>query len=190
VLAAGRNVNVLVMDTEVYSNTGGQASKATPIGSIAKFAAAGKRIGKKDLGLISMTYGYIYVASVNMGANKPQVLKALLEAEAYDGPSIVIAYSTCINHGIDMRHTMAHQKAAADAGHWPIYRFDPRLKLEGKNPMVWESKEPSIPFKDYILNERRYSQLKSIAPTEVDQVFLDAENDAKKRFAMLKHLAE
>ncbi len=189
VLAAGKNVNVLVLDTEVYSNTGGQASKATPIAAIAKFAASGKKMGKKDLGLISMSYGHIYVASVNMGANKMQVLKALLEAEAYDGPSIVIAYSGCISHGFNMTNVMAESKLATDSGHWPLYRFDPRLTQEGKNPLQWESKDPSVPFKDYIMNERRYSSLKDLFPDHAEELYEKSEQDAKRRFDHLKKLS-
>ena len=190
VLASGRNVNVLVMDTEVYSNTGGQASKATPIGAVAKFAAAGKKIGKKDLGLISMTYGYIYVASVNMGANKAQLLKALQEAEAYDGPSLVIAYAPCINHGVNLTHAQAIMKKAADSGHWPLYRFNPANKAEGKPAFTWESKEPSIDFKDYILDERRFTMLRGSNPDEAEELYRLSEEDARKRFATLKKMAD
>ena len=144
VLAMGEDVNILVMDTEVYSNTGGQASKATPTGSTAKFAAAGKRTKKRDLGAISMTYGYIYTAQVCMGANHNQLIKALAEAEAYEGPSIVIAYSPCINHGINMGKSQAEEKKAVEAGYWHLYRYNPELKEQGKNPFTLDSKEPTM----------------------------------------------
>src|SRR5690606_22471248 len=143
VLASGDDVNVLVLDTEVYSNTGGQSSKATPTGAIAKFAAAGKRVKKKDLGLIAMSYGYVYVASVSMGANKNQTLKAIVEAERYPGPSLVIAYSPCINHGINMGKSQREGQLAVEAGYWPLYRYNPALTLAGKNPFILDSKEPT-----------------------------------------------
>jgi len=190
VLASGRNVNVLVVDTEVYSNTGGQASKATPIAAVAQFAAAGKKIGKKDLGLISMTYGYIYVASVNMGANKAQLLKAIREAEAYDGPSLIIAYAPCINHGVDLTHAQAIMKKACDAGHWPLYRYNPANEAEGKSAFTWESREPAIDFKEYILDERRYTMLKGSNPDEAEELYRLSEEDARKRFARLKKMAD
>ena len=159
VLASGRNVNVLVLDTEVYSNTGGQSSKATPLGAVAKFAAGGKTTPKKDLGMLAMSYGSIYVAQVAMGANDAQTVKAFLEAEAYPGPSLIIAYSHCIAHGIDMTKGMHQQKLATDCGYWPLYRFNPLLKQEGKNPLQLDSGAPKIPFKDYALNETRYRVL-------------------------------
>ena len=145
VLASGRNVNVLVLDTEVYSNTGGQASKSTPRAAVAKFAMSGKGMPKKDLGLIAMSYGYVYVARVAMGSNDQQTLRAFLEAESYDGPSLIIAYSHCIAHGYDMAKGLEQQKLAVQSGHWPMYRYDPRLVDQGKNPLVIDSKEPSIP---------------------------------------------
>ena len=143
VLAMDMDVNVLVLDTEVYSNTGGQSSKSTPTGSVAKFAAAGKRTRKKDLGLMAMSYGYVYVASVAMGANPAQLVKAVSEAEAYPGPSIIIAYAPCINHGIDMGRSQAEEKKAVESGYWPLYRFNPSLGDEGQNPFVLDSKEPT-----------------------------------------------
>ncbi len=139
-IASGYDVNILVLDTEVYSNTGGQSSKSTPTGAVAKFAASGKPTRKKELGRMAMTYGYVYVASVAMGANKNQVLKAILEAESYDGPSLIIAYAPCINHGINMGRSQNEEKLAVEAGYWPLYRFDPRLKEEGKNPFTLDSK--------------------------------------------------
>jgi pyruvate-ferredoxin/flavodoxin oxidoreductase len=140
VVAMGRDVNILVLDTEVYSNTGGQSSKSTPMGAVAKFAASGKKTRKKDLGLMAMSYGYVYVASVAMGANKNQVLKAILEAESYNGPSLIIAYAPCINHGINMGLSQEEEKKAVDTGYWSLYRYDPRRKAEGKNPFILDSK--------------------------------------------------
>ena len=159
VLASGRNVNILVLDTEVYSNTGGQASKSTPRAAVAKFAAKGKGLPKKDLGMIAMAYGYVYVARVAMGANDQHTLKAFLEAEAYDGPSLIIAYSHCIAHGIDMRKGLDQQKAAVNCGFWPLYRYNPALIDEGKNPLSLDSKDPTISFEDYAYNETRYRML-------------------------------
>jgi len=164
VIASGKNVNILVMDTEVYSNTGGQASKATGLGAIAKFAAGGKPTPKKNLGKIAMDYGYVYVAQVAMGANENQLIKAFQEAEAYDGPSLVIAYSHCIAHGIDMSKGLHQQKLANETGYWPVYRFDPRLKEEGKNPFQLDSKPPKKPLRDYIYNEQRYRLLTQTNP--------------------------
>ncbi|MFH1428809.1 MAG: pyruvate:ferredoxin (flavodoxin) oxidoreductase [Candidatus Margulisiibacteriota bacterium] len=190
VLASGNNVNVLVLDTEVYSNTGGQASKATPRGAVAKFAASGKKLGKKNLGLMMTTYGNVYVASVNMGANKIQVLKALVEAEQYDGPSIVIAYSPCIAHGINMANSLAEEKLAADTGYWPIYRYNPVLSEEGKDPFTWESKEPTADFKDFVNNERRYTTLSNADPKEADRLFELAKKDNTARFEAIKNLKQ
>jgi pyruvate-ferredoxin/flavodoxin oxidoreductase len=189
VLAAGRNVNVLVLDTEVYSNTGGQASKATPLASTAKFAVAGKRQGKKNLGLMAMSYGYVYVASISMGANRNQCLKAFAEAEAYDGPSIILAYSPCINHGFDMMDSAEHQKTAVECGYWPLYRYDPTAE-DGKH-FRWESKDPKLSFQEFLANERRYTSLaRTISKDEAEQLFKDAETDAMKRFELFKKLAE
>ncbi|HPZ07625.1 MAG TPA: pyruvate:ferredoxin (flavodoxin) oxidoreductase [Candidatus Eremiobacteraeota bacterium] len=189
VIACNYNVNILVLDTEVYSNTGGQSSKATPLAATAKFATAGKRTGKKDLGLMAMSYGYVYVASVAMGANRNQTLKAFLEAEAYEGPSIIIAYSPCINHGINMRMTQDEQKLAVEAGYWPIYRYDPRLARDGKNPLIFEAKDPKVSFDKYIKNENRYRTLTRICPGEAEALFEAAEKDAKRRFEYYKKLA-
>ncbi|RPJ26254.1 MAG: pyruvate:ferredoxin (flavodoxin) oxidoreductase, partial [Chloroflexi bacterium] len=159
VLASGRNVNILVLDTEVYSNTGGQASKSTPRAAVAKFAMGGKGMPKKDMGLIAMSYGYVYVARIAMGANDQQTLRAILEAEAYDGPSLIIAYSHCIAHGYDLARGLEQQKLAVQSGYWPLYRYDPRLADEGKNPLLIESQEPSIPLSQYAYNETRYKML-------------------------------
>ncbi len=184
VLASGENVNVLVFDTEVYSNTGGQASKASPTASIAKFAAAGKRVKKKDLGMIAATYGYVYVAQVAMGADKNQFMKALIEAESYDGPSLIIAYAPCINHGIKagMGKTQNRMKEAVDAGYWHLWRFDPRLKEAGKNPFILDSKAPTVEFKDFLMGEVRYTSLKSQFADVADQLFEQAAKEAKDRY--------
>ena len=186
VLATGRDVNVLVLDTEVYSNTGGQASKATPIGAVAKFANAGKRQGKKSLGLMCMSYGYIYVASIAMGASRNQTMKALLEAEAYDGPSIVIAYAPCIAHGINMMKSQTEQKRAVACGYWPLYRFNPKLE----KPFTWETKDPTGSYREFLEGERRYTALNSTAPDDANELFALAEADAKKRFELLRNLGE
>jgi pyruvate-ferredoxin/flavodoxin oxidoreductase len=192
VLASGENVNVLVFDTEVYSNTGGQSSKATPIAAVAKFAASGKRINKKDLGMIAATYGYVYVAQVAMGADKNQFLKALIEAESYDGPSLIIAYAPCINHGIKagMGKTQNRMKEAVDAGYWHLWRFDPRLKEQGKNPFTLDSKAPSTNFNDFLMGEVRYTTLKGQFPELADQLFENAAKGAKDRYDGYVRLAK
>jgi len=190
VVAMNRNVNLLVLDTEVYSNTGGQASKATPTGSVAKFAASGKKTGKKDLGRMAMSYGYVYVASVAMGANMNQCLKAFLEAEAYDGPSIIIAYSPCINHGIDMRKSQAEEKLAVDTGYWILYRYNPLLAKDGKNPLVLDSKEPKLEYEAFLKNEIRYRTLVQQYPEIAKELFAQAAEEAKKRYAIFKRMAE
>ncbi len=190
VLAMGQDVNVLVVDTEVYSNTGGQASKATPTGSVAKFAAAGKRTRKKDLGLMAMSYGYVYVASVSMGASPAQLVKAVTEAEAYPGPSLIIAYAPCINHGINMGKTQAEEKKAVETGYWPLYRFNPTLGEQGENPFILDSKEPTLPYGDFLKGERRYTTLTTQFPEAAEKLFADAENEAKKRLETYKKLAE
>lgn len=184
VLASGENVNVLVFDTEVYSNTGGQASKATPTAAIALFAASGKKVKKKDLGMITTTYGYVYVAQVAMGANKNQFMKALQEAESYDGPSIIIAYAPCIAHGIKigMGRTQERTKMAVDAGYWHMWRFDPRLKEAGQNPFILDSKAPTASFKEFLLGETRYTTLLSQFPDKADELFATAEAEAKDRY--------
>ncbi|MCY2930058.1 MAG: pyruvate:ferredoxin (flavodoxin) oxidoreductase [Planctomycetota bacterium] len=189
VLASGRNINVLVMDTQVYSNTGGQCSKATPVGAVAKFAAGGKPMGKKDLGLIAMTYGNIYVAQIAMGASDAQTVKAFAEAESYDGPSLIIAYSHCIAHGIDMGRANAQEKLAVDSGAWWLYRYDPRLRAEGKNPLQLDSKAPSIPLQDYIYNETRFQMLTKAAPERAAQLLALGQAEVNARRKFYEHLA-
>ncbi|MFO7585201.1 MAG: pyruvate:ferredoxin (flavodoxin) oxidoreductase [Anaerolineales bacterium] len=189
VIASGRNVNILVLDTEVYSNTGGQASKATPTGAVAKFAMAGKGIAKKDLGLIAMSYGYVYVARVAMGANDQQTLKAILEAEAFDGPSIVIAYSHCIAHGIDMTKGLDQQKLAVQSGHWNLFRYNPDLTAEGKNPLQIDSKEPSIPLEEYIYKETRYRMLTQSDEERAEMLLKSAQADVKSRWRFYQQMA-
>ena len=185
VLASGKNVNVLVVDTEVYSNTGGQASKATPVGAIAKFAAAGKRVRKKDLGLIASTYGYVYCAQIAMGADNAQTLKAIREAEAYDGPSIIIAYAPCINHGIrkGMGHAQEEQKAAVECGYWHLWRYNPALEEEGKNPFTLDSKTPDWDkFEDFLKGEVRYASVQKQYPAEAAELFAAAKANAQWRY--------
>lgn len=192
VLASGENVNVLVFDTEVYSNTGGQASKATPIGAVAKFAAAGKNMKKKDLGMIAATYGYVYVAQVAMGADKNQFLKAITEAEKHDGPSLILAYAPCINHGIrgGMGKTQEQEDLAVKSGYWHLYRFNPARKAAGENPFVLDSKEPTLSFIDFIKSETRYTSLEKAFPEIAKELFAKAEVDAKEKYAAYKKLAE
>ena len=190
VVAMNRNVNLLVLDTEVYSNTGGQASKSTPTGSRAKFASSGKKTVKKDLGRMVMSYGYVYVASVAMGANMNQCLKAFLEAEAYDGPSLIIAYSPCINHGIDMSKSQQEEKLAVDTGYWILYRYNPMLAREGKNPFILDSKEPKLDYETFLKNEIRYRSVMQDYPDIARQLFAQAAQEAKKRFEYYKKLAE
>ncbi|MDR0863995.1 MAG: pyruvate:ferredoxin (flavodoxin) oxidoreductase, partial [Candidatus Symbiothrix sp.] len=192
VIASGQNVNILVVDTEVYSNTGGQSSKSTPVGAVAKFAAAGKRIRKKDLGMIATTYGYVYVAQIAMGANQAQTLKAIREAEAYDGPSLIIAYSPCIAHGLKlgMGHAQAEQKAAVECGYWHLWRFDPRLEEEGKNPFQLDSKEPDwTKFQDFLKSEVRFSSLTKQYPAEAAELFKITQENAQWRLNGYKRLA-
>jgi pyruvate-ferredoxin/flavodoxin oxidoreductase len=189
VLASGRNVNVLVLDTEVYSNTGGQASKSTPRAAVAKFAADGKGMPKKDLGLIAMSYGYIYVARVAMGANDQQTLRAFLEAESYNGPSLIIAYSHCIAHGIDMRRGMEQQKMAVQCGIWPLYRYNPRLLDEGKNPFILDSKEPTISVQDYAYSETRYRMLAQSDENRAEMLMKLASADAASTWERYRQMA-
>lgn len=191
VIASGEDVNILVVDTEVYSNTGGQASKSSPTAAVAKFAASGKRIRKKDLGMMAMSYGYVYVAQVAMGSNKNQFHKALMEAESYPGPSLIIAYSPCINHGIKagMGKTQEEEKKAVEAGYWHLYRFDPRLADQGKNPFQLDSKEPTTSFQDFIKGEVRYSTLLKTFPTVAEELFQAAEKDAQNRYNSYKRMA-
>jgi len=190
VLASGKNVNLLVLDTEVYSNTGGQMSKSTPMGAVAKFAAGGKPMPKKDLAMLAMAYGYVYVARVAMGANDQQTLRAFLEAEAYNGPSIIIAYSHCIAHGIDMSKGLQNQKAAVESGYWPLIRYNPMLAKEGKNPLKLDSKTPKIPLKDYAYMETRYRMLTKINPKAAEQLIEMAQKDVISRWQYYEQLAQ
>jgi len=190
VLASGKNVNVFVLDTEVYSNTGGQASKSTPRGATAKFAMSGKAGGKKDLGMIAMTYGNIYVATIAMGANDQQALKAIQEAESYDGPSLIIAYSHCIAHGINMINGLQDQKAAVASGQWILYRFDPRRTAKGENPLVIDSKAPSIPLEQYLKLENRFKMIMKSNPEEAKRLFQIAQNDVNARWKRFEYLAQ
>ncbi|MBQ6528841.1 MAG: hypothetical protein IJI38_09985, partial [Clostridia bacterium] len=190
VLAQNQDVNVLVLDTEVYSNTGGQASKSTPTGSVAKFAAAGKRTRKKDLGMMAMSYGYVYVATVAMGSNPAQLLKAMTEAEAYHGPSLIIAYAPCINHGIkSMGMAQAEIRKAVDCGYWPLYRYNPALAEQGKNPMTIDSKEPTGNYQEFLQGEVRYTSLARQFPDAAKTLFEQQEEDAKARLESYKRLA-
>jgi pyruvate-ferredoxin/flavodoxin oxidoreductase len=190
VLASGQNVNILVLDTEVYSNTGGQASKATPLGAVAKFASGGKASAKKDLGMTAMRYGNVYTAQVAMGANDTHTIKAFLEAEAHPGPSLIIAYSQCIAHGIDMAKGMHQQKLAVDSGHWPLYRYNPRLVEENKNPFQLDSSDPKIPLQDYIYTEGRYRMLQQSEPEVAKFLLGQAQKAVARRWQQYKQLAE
>jgi pyruvate-ferredoxin/flavodoxin oxidoreductase len=188
VLASGQNVKVLVLDTEVYSNTGGQASKSTPTGAVAKFAAGGKVTGKKDLGMSAIRYGNVYVAQVAMGANDTHTVKAFLEAEAHDGPALIIAYGHCIAHGLDMAKGMHQQKLAVDSGHWPLYRFDPRRVAENKSAFQLDSGEPKIPLKDYIYTEGRYRMLLQSDPETANKLLAEAEKLIQRRLHQYKQM--
>ena len=190
VIASGKNINILVLDTEVYSNTGGQMSKSTPRSAVAKFAAGGKPLAKKDLGMLAMTYGTVYVAQVAMGHNDMQSIRAFIEAEAYDGPSLIIAYSHCIAHGINMTTGMVNQKAAVESGHWPLYRYNPKLKNEGKNPLKLDSKAPKIRFEDYAYMEARYKMLTKSNPDEAKRLITLAQQDVDKRWATYEEMAK
>jgi len=191
-LASGEDINIFVFDTEVYSNTGGQASKSTPTGSVAKFAAAGKTMKKKDLAAIAMSYGYVYVAQVAMGADYNQCIKAITEAEKYKGPSIIIGYAPCINHGIKkgLGTSMLETKAAVASGYWFNFRFNPELAAEGKNPFILDSKEPTASYMDFIKSETRYSSLEKAFPGRATALFDSAEQQAKEKYAALKKKAE
>jgi pyruvate-ferredoxin/flavodoxin oxidoreductase len=189
VMASGRDVNILVLDTEVYSNTGGQMSKSTPMGAVAKFAAGGKPIAKKDLALIAMAYGHVYVAQVAFGAKDVRTLKAFQEAESYNGPSLIIAYSPCIAHGVDLSHNLRQQTLAVNSGHWPLFRYDPRLEEQGKNPLQLDSKEPTIPLKEFTETETRFSMLSRVAPENAERFLQQAQENVKKRFRHYKQLA-
>ena len=192
VIASNKNINILVLDTEVYSNTGGQSSKSTPASAIAKFAAAGKRTKKKDLGRMAMSYGYVYVAQVAMGYDPEQTLRAIREAEKYDGPSIIIAYCPCIEHGIreGMSKSQTHMKKAVEAGYWHLYRYNPERKKEGKNPFTLDSKEPTGNLREFLLGENRYRALSLVSPDHAEQMYQITEEDAKERYEIYKHLAE
>jgi pyruvate-ferredoxin/flavodoxin oxidoreductase len=189
VLASGRNVNVLVLDTEVYSNTGGQASKSTPRGAVAKFAAGGKPAGKKDLALMAMSYGSVYVAKIAMGAGDMHTVKAIMEAEAYDGPSLIIAYSHCIAHGYDLAHGMDQQKAAVNSGYWPLFRYNPDLVAQGKNPFQLDSRPASISLKDYIYNETRYTMLAKSNPEHAQELYKLAQEDVAAKWKLYEHMS-
>jgi pyruvate-ferredoxin/flavodoxin oxidoreductase len=188
VLSTGRNVNILVLDTEVYSNTGGQSSKATPRAAVAKFAAAGKSVGKKDLGAIARAYGTVYVAQISMGANDLQATRALLEADAWPGPSLVIAYSTCIAHGIDMSKSMTHQKDAVRSGYWPLYRYHPS-ETESGQPFKLDSKEPAIPVADFVETETRFAILKRTDPGRARHLAALLQADVDERWRYYTQLA-
>ncbi len=189
VLASGRDVNVLVLDTEVYSNTGGQMSKATPLGAVAKFAAAGKPVAKKDLALQAISYGNVYVARVAMGANPQQTLLALREAEAYPGPSLVLAYSHCIAHGINMQHGLRQQDLAVASGHWPLIRYNPALRQADKNPFVLDSPRPTVKLKDYALNELRYKMLSRAHPAESEHLLGLAQQVVHQKWDVYEEMA-
>ena len=191
VLASGEDINVFVFDTEVYSNTGGQASKSTPRAAIAQFATNGKKTRKKDLGIMVTTYGHVYVAQIAMGADKNQTLKAIAEAEAYPGPSLIIAYSPCINHGIrnGMGQSHAEAKKAVESGYWALYRYNPLLKEKGENPFILDSKEPTTNFQDFLKSEVRYSSLMQQYPEFAQELFDEAEKDAKERLDGYRRLA-
>ena len=192
VLATGDDVNLFVMDTEIYSNTGGQSSKATPTAAVAKFAASGKKIRKKDLGMMAMSYGYVYVAQIAMGANMNQTIRVLKEAENYKGPSLVIAYAPCISHGIrsGMGTSIAEELKAVDSGYWHLYRYNPELRNAGKNPFLLESKAPTKPFKDFIQGEVRYTQLMTVFPDQAAELFSAAEKHAQERYQSYKRIAD
>ena len=189
VLASDANVNILLLDTEVYSNTGGQMSKATPIGAVAKFAAGGKHIPKKDIAMMAMNYGRAYVAHVAMGGSDSQTMKAFAEAEAYNGPSLIIAYSHCIAHGYDMVYGIEQQKNAVQSGHWPLFRYNPGLAKEGKNPFQLDSRAPSIPLEKYIYNETRYTMLVNSNPDEAKKLLHEAQKNVNERWKLYQHMA-
>jgi pyruvate-ferredoxin/flavodoxin oxidoreductase len=190
VLASGRDINVLVLDTEVYSNTGGQSSKATPRAAVAKFAANGKDLPKKDLGMMAMSYGYVYVARVAMGASDRQTLQAFREAEAYEGPSLIIAYSHCIAHGIDMSLGLEQQDLAVKSGVWPIYRYNPELAERGENPLTIDAKEPTVPVQDYAYNETRYRMLLQSNEERAENLMEKAKRDASSRWTLYQQMAD
>ncbi len=190
VLASGANVNVLVLDSEVYSNTGGQTSKATPTAAVARFSVNGKRIKKKNLGLIAMQYGYVYVAQVSMGANKQQFLNALIEAEAYNGPSLIIAYSPCISHGVNMRHSMEEEKRAVESGYWQLYRFNPTAKEQNKNPFTLDSRPPTLDFTEFLMGENRFASLKKTDPKAAETLQKKALQERDERIKTYQKLVD
>ena len=190
VIASGKNVNILVLDTEVYSNTGGQMSKSTGLGAVAKFAASGKPTPKKDLAMMAVNYGNVYVAKVAMGANDIQTLRAFLEAEAYEGPSLIIAYSHCIAHGINMTKALENQKAAVDSGYWQLFRYNPELKLEGKNPFKLDTGDPKIKFEEYAYKETRYKMLTKSEPEHAKKLLELAQKDVDIRWKLYKDFSE
>lgn len=189
VIASGEDVNILVLDTEVYSNTGGQASKSTPIAAVAKFAAGGKRVKKKDLGMIATTYGYVYVAQCSMGSDKAQFVKALKEAEAYHGPSLIICYAPCINHGINMGKSQTEEKNAVDCGYWQLYRYNPLLAEKGENPFTLDSKDPTGDYQAFLQGEVRYASLKKTEPALAEELYKETEEASKERLANYKKMA-
>jgi pyruvate-ferredoxin/flavodoxin oxidoreductase len=189
VLSTARDVNVLVLDTEVYSNTGGQASKATPLGAVAKFAAAGKRTARKDLALQAIAYGNVYVAQVAMGANPQQTLLALREAEAYPGASIVLAYSHCIAHGIDMQFGMRQQDLAAASGYWPLFRYNPTMRDAGESPFHLDSPRPTLKFRDYAYNEIRYKSLATSRPEDAERLMAQAQSAIDEKYRLYEEMA-
>ena len=189
-IASGKNINILVMDTGVYSNTGGQQSKATPMGASAKFATAGKSLPKKDLGMIAMSYGNVYVAQVAFGANDAQVIKAMNEAEAFDGPSIIIAYSHCIAQGFNLADGLQHQKNAVETGSWPLFRYNPENIKEGKAPLTLDSKAPSKPLSDYMSNETRFQVVNKMNPERYETLLNKAQENVKEKRSLYEHMAE
>jgi pyruvate-ferredoxin/flavodoxin oxidoreductase len=189
VLASGANVKVLVLDTEVYSNTGGQSSKSTPMGAVAKFAAGGKSIAKKDLALIAMQYGHVYVARVAFGAKDAQTVNAFREAEAYNGPALIIAYSHCIAHGYQLQLGLEQQKLAVDSGYWPLFRYDPRLAAKGENPLRLDSAAPKVDLAKFMANETRFGILRNLAPARAEELAAQAQAQVKQHFALYQHLA-
>ena len=189
VLASGENVNILVLDTQVYSNTGGQASKATPLGAIAKFAAGGKNVSRKDLGMLAVDYGCVYVAQIAMGAQPLQTLRAFQEAESYPGPSLIIAYSPCIAHGVDMSKTMSHQKDATGSGFWPLFRYDPRNAHDGQRPFHLDSHRPTQTFRDFAMQEARFTALQRSDPQTAQRLFDRAQQEIDDRWHFYEQMA-
>ncbi|MCU7865849.1 MAG: pyruvate:ferredoxin (flavodoxin) oxidoreductase, partial [Candidatus Thiodiazotropha sp. (ex Lucinoma borealis)] len=190
VLSTGRNVNILLLDTETYSNTGGQTSKATPLGAVAKFSAGGKPTNKKDIALMAMAYGNVYVAQVAFGAKDVHTLRIFLEAESYDGPSLIICYSPCIAHGVDLSNNIRQQELAVDSGHWPLFRYDPRRSEKGENPLKMDSKEPSIPYRDFASTETRFSVLQRTHPEASERFLRQAQQQIKTRYQLYEQLAQ